>query len=66
MHNRRNETTIKGINIMSIIEQIIFDLYIENYGYEHVVKHYQYFSKCVDETYSFICSEFRDYRKAIE
>ena len=50
---------------MTILEQILFDLYISNYGYEHVLKHYQYFNKQIKkEINNFLLrSEFRDYRK---
>lgn len=49
---------------MSIIEQILFDLYISNYGEAHVLKHYQYFNKQIKkEINDFLRSEFRDYRK---
>ena len=49
---------------MIIIEQILFDLYISNYGYEHVLKHYQYFNKQIKkEINDFLRREFRDYRK---
>ena len=66
MHNRRNETTYKGNLFMNILELILFDLYIDNYGYDHILKHYQYFNKQIKkEINNFLCSEFRDYRKAI-
>ena len=49
---------------MIILEFILLDLYISNYGYEHVLKHYQYFNKQIKkEINDFLCSEFRDYRK---
>lgn len=56
----------KGIT-MTVIEQILFDLYIYTYGYDHVVKHYKYFSKCIQRNLNyFLGKEFRDYRKAID
>ena len=49
---------------MIILEQILLDLYISNYGYEHVLKYYQYFNKQIKkEINDFLRSEFRDYRK---
>ena len=48
---------------MIILELILLDLYISNYGEEHIRKNYKYFNKQIKETINnFLSSEFRDYR----